>query len=75
MGSSMKLFTLTFVLLALIELGFGLICSNPEAYKNTFVADPKGKQKGECVSFYKVNIFFYLSAFCLFFLFRLLKTH
>lgn len=60
MGSSIKLFTFTFVLLALIELGFGGICRNPGAYQGDVVPDQFGKNRGECVSFYKVNIFFYL---------------
>jgi hypothetical protein len=64
MGSSMKLFTFTFVLLALIELGFGGICRNPGAYQGDVVSDPWGGYRGECVSFYKVNIFVYLFVIC-----------
>ncbi len=45
MGSSMTLFTFTFVLLALIELGFGGICRNPNAYQGDVVSDPSGDYK------------------------------
>jgi hypothetical protein len=60
MGSSMKLFTFTFVLLALIELGFGGICRSPGDYQGKVVPDQFGGNRGECVSLYKVNICFYL---------------
>ncbi len=52
MGSSMKLFTFTFVLLALIELGFGGICRSPGDYQGKVVPDQFGGNRGECVSLY-----------------------
>lgn len=59
MGGSKKIFILMYVLAALIELGFGNICRNPQAYEGQNVADRNGGFRGECVSFYKVTISFY----------------